>query len=94
MLFSKMNVAVYMLITEAVVSCASGAITEFQFRIAYIRSAAYGTFVTIGSIVHFSFSLSCGLAEIDCLLGMSSSVRAEHINKVAAEEQQEVCNSN
>ena len=57
-----MGVIVNMIFAVAVVAAAAGAVTEFQFRIAYIRAAADGAFVGVGR-----FGLCCGCLIRTCM---------------------------
>ena len=89
-LFRKMNVAVDVLLTEAMVALTAGAIAELQIRIVRIRAPAYtalvavarGTFLLCFS-AHFSFSLP----KTDGVVDVSGSAPLEGIFQIRPTEQ-------
>ena len=62
-----MNMVVYMIDTEAVVTIALGTVTKLEFGIICVCFAAYGAFMPVRLVGKLAFCLFSGFLEVDHL---------------------------
>lgn len=82
--------AVDMLLTKAVVTCAAGTVTEFQLRILRIRPAADGTFVPVEVRRLFPADFPGCFFEVDRRAAFSGRADAEQCQKIIPAEDEHV----
>jgi hypothetical protein len=83
-----MDMIVYMVLAEAVVTLAAAAIAEFQVRVVGIRPAADGAFESVRLVIPLSFHLPDFVSEINRFFPLAHPGGLEVGKKpVPAEEQ-------
>ena len=82
-----MDVVVDVVLAEAVISGAAGAVAEFQFGEIRIRAAADRTFMGIQLVALLAADLRGGAAEVHCL---RRGPARESVQQLAAAEHEEV----
>ena len=85
-----MNVAVDVILTEAMVTYAFGAVTEFKIRIIRIRAAADCAFMPVKVCGLFMTDLLCRTLEVDC--SSTLFIHSEHTEQIFPTEEDEVQN--
>lgn len=90
-LFCEVNVIIDVILAEAVVALAAGAVTELKIGVIGIGTSAYGALTGVTLVLCFGVSLLCGLVEVDhigaALIAVLASYRRYCIYKhITAED--------